>query len=121
MKQAIPFSISQSDIKSLDKLYTLRERTETLEFINKYPFLVPVLLEAPKRIYQYFPDSQLFLEAIPDPEMVNYVQLVLSILITLEPEDAVDRLNQLDREWWHSVPHEVWQHLCVIVEYPDDF
>ena len=54
--------ISQADIELLEQLYTWRGRTEILQFVDQYPFLVPVLLEAPQKIRQYFPDSGLFLE-----------------------------------------------------------
>ena len=115
-------AISQADIEALEQLYTFRGRTEILEFLTQHPFLVPVLLEAPEKIHQYFPDSQLFLEVIPDPEIIDYVLLVLSILINLDPNDAVDRLHQLDKDWWlNNTTHEVRRNLCTLLEYPDEF
>jgi hypothetical protein len=114
-------NISPVDIESLEQLYRLRERSQVLEFINKHPFLLPVLLEAPAEIRQYFPDSQLFLEVVPDAEIPDWVHLVLSILMTLEPNDAVARLNQLDNDWSRSLPYQVHQKFFTILEYPDEF
>lgn len=113
-------SISEVDVKTLEQLYTFRERTEVLAFLNKYPFLVPVLLEAPAKIEQYFPNSQLFLEVVPDAEIAEWVLLVLSILMNLDPNDAVNRLNQMDMNWWVHTPYEVRKNVCTLLEYSDE-
>ncbi|MCC5608473.1 hypothetical protein LC612_17195 [Nostoc sp. CHAB 5834] len=115
-------SISPADIETLEQLYTFRERTEVLEFLDKYPFLIPVLLQAPKKIRHYFPDSQLFLEVVPDPEIIDYVLLVLSILMKLDPDDAIARQKQMDLDWWlNNTTHEVRSQLIMLLEYPDEF
>ena len=114
-------SISQTDIELLEQLYTFREQTEILEFLDKYPFLIPVLLEAPEKIRQYFPDSQLFLEVVPDVEIIDLVLLILSIRINLNPDDAVNQLNQMDMNWWVHTPYEVRKNVCTLLEYPDEF
>lgn len=114
-------AISQADIEALEQLYTFRGQSE-LEFLTQHPFLVPVLLEAPEKIRHYFPDSQLFLKVIPDPEIPDWVHLVLSILMKLDANDAVDRQNRLDMEWWlKNTTHEVRSKLFTLLEYPDEF
>ena len=113
-------SISQPDIELLEQLYTFREQIEVLEFLDKYPFLIPVLLEAPEKIRQYFPDSQLFLEVVPDVEIIDLVLLILSIRINLDPNDAVDRLNQLDWNWGLHNSSEVRSNFFTTLEYPDE-
>ena len=40
-------AISQADIQFLEHSYTFRGRTEVLQFLDKYPDLVPVLLKRP--------------------------------------------------------------------------
>ena len=115
-------SIPQADIQALEQLYTFKGRTEVLEFLDKYPFLVPVLLKAPEKIRHYFPDSQLFLEVFIDPESIDWVKLILSILMKLDPYDAVARQNQLDMEWWlKNTTYEVRSKLFTLLEYPDEF
>ncbi|MEB3179946.1 MAG: hypothetical protein VKL59_13045 [Nostocaceae cyanobacterium] len=114
-------NISPADIETLEQLYRLRSRSEVLEFINKYPFLLPVLLEAPEKIRQYFPDSQLFLEVDTDAEIPDWVHLVLSILMNLEPDEAVDRLHELDKDWFRGLPYQVHQQFFTTLEYPDEF
>lgn len=70
-----PSPISQAHIETLEQFYTLREKPEILQFLEKYPFLVPPLLEAPDKIRKHFPDEQLFLQVVPDPEIIDYVHL----------------------------------------------
>lgn len=113
--------VPEADIKALEHSYTLRGRDEVLQFVDKYPFLVPVLLEAPEKIGDYFPDSQLFLEVVPDAEVTDWVHLVLSILMKLDPDDAVDRLNQLDWNWVIHNSYEVRSKFFTTLEYPDEF
>jgi hypothetical protein len=113
-------SISQSDIQVLEESYTLRGRTDILQFLDKYPFLLPVLLEAPEKIRQYFPDSQLFLEVVPDAEIIDWVHLVLSILINFNPYDAVQKLNQIDWDWGIHNSYEVRSKFFITLEYADE-
>lgn len=94
-------SISQSDIESLERLYTFREPTEVLQFLEQYSFLVPLLLNAHKTIRKYFPDSPLFLEYVTDPE-IDDPQLVVFIATNLEPEEALDRLDEFDDDWYND-------------------
>jgi hypothetical protein len=60
-------SLATLDIESLENLYNFRQKTQVLEFLEKHPFLIPLLLEAHPHIRQHFPDSPLFLEYVPDP------------------------------------------------------
>jgi hypothetical protein len=114
-------TIPQADIEALMRSYTFREQDEVVQFLAQYPFLIPVLLEAPEKIRQYFPDSQLFLEVVPDAEVIDWVQLVLSILTNLEPYKAVNKLHQLDRDWWlNNTSHEIRKQLFTLLEYPDE-
>lgn len=62
-------SISAHEIKLLEQSYTFRGRDQVLQFLEQYPLLIPVFLEAPDKIRHYFPDSQLFLEVEPDAEV----------------------------------------------------
>ncbi|MEH2411204.1 hypothetical protein [Nostoc sp.] len=114
-------SISPADIETLEQSYTFRERTEVLKFLDKHSFLIPVLLEAPKKIRQYFPDSQLFLEIFIDSESIDWVQLILSILMKLDPHEAVTRLNKLDWDWGLHNSYEVRSNFFTTLEYPDEF
>ena len=117
-----PFLISQSDIETLEKSYIFRDKTEVIDFINQYPFLLPVLLEAPVQISNYFPEQKLLLQVINDPEIPNYVHLVLSIILTdLDPAEAMDREDELRKNWSRGLSHEIREHFYTILEYTDEF
>ncbi|TAG69689.1 MAG: hypothetical protein EAZ23_25710 [Oscillatoriales cyanobacterium] len=117
-----PFLISQSDIETLEKSYIFRDKTEVIDFINKYPFLLPVVLEAPVQISHYFPEQKLLLQVINDPEIPNYIHLVLSIILTdLAPDEAMDKEDELRKNWSRGLSHEIRENFYTILEYTDEF
>ena len=88
-------------ISSLEQLYIFRKPEEVSRFLQVYPFLVPLLLEAHDRIGAYFgPRQEVVLEVVTDPEAVADRQLVAFIQTELHPVEALDRLDQLDEDWW---------------------
>ncbi|HEY9634603.1 MAG TPA: hypothetical protein V6D14_14415 [Coleofasciculaceae cyanobacterium] len=114
--EIVPSPISKAHIETLERFYTLRERPEILPFLEKFPFLVPPLLEAPDKIRQHFPDAKLFLQVVDDPEIIDYVHLVLSILTKIDPDDAVSKLNQVDKEWELGLSYEVRKRFFTALE-----
>lgn len=114
-----PSPISQADIETLEQFYILREKSEIVKFLEKYPFLLPPLLEAPDKIRKHFPDEQLFLQVVPDPEIIDYIHLVLSILTERDPHDSLIQLHQFDEDWLQPLPYEVKEHLITIPEFHD--
>src|SRR5438132_4139644 len=92
--------ISQKDIQYLEQLYIFRGRSDILRFLEKYPFLVPLLIEAHYYIEKFFPYSQIFLTMVTDPEEFGSDQLVASIATNLDPEKATDALSAFDKTWW---------------------
>ncbi len=81
---------------------------------------MPLLLEAPNKIRKHFPDEPLFLQVIPDPETIDYVHLVLSILTKRESRDALNRVYLFDEDWLRPLPQGVKEHLITIPEYHDN-
>ena len=95
-----------ADTERLEHLYSMREREEVLQFIDRYPFLVPLLLEAPDKIRHYFPDTPLILAVDIDPETVAASEdgeLVVLIPSSIDPDESVDLLLQMDADWWGNV------------------
>lgn len=95
-------SIDRTEIEQIEKLYTVRNRSEVLKFIEEYPFLIPVLLEAPDKIGYYFPGDALILDMAIDPESssTDDDKLVLLIATDIDADESVDRLWELDKAWW---------------------
>ena len=109
--------VPQTQIRLLDRLYTFRERTEVLWFLERYPFLPPLLLEAYDEIENHFPYSELFLEVVTDPEETDDSQLVISIGTNLNPDEADDRLDEFDDSWWLDALDQAQGKLCIDVEF----
>ena len=108
--------LSQGEIGWLERLYTFRERAKALWFLERYPFLISLLLEAYSKIGNYFPYPQVFLEVVTDPEAFDDYQLVVSIATNLDPDEAVDTLERLDEDWWLDALDRAQGKLCIDVE-----
>ncbi len=98
-------AINPTDWAEIEKSYTLRNSAQVLEFIDKYPFLVPLLREAPEKINQYFPGDPLVLEVVIDPESESSDdgKLVLLITTKIDDEQSEELLGELDYFWWLKV------------------
>lgn len=109
--------VPQVEIDLLERLYTFRGRPEVLWFLGRYPFLVPLVLEAYSKIGDYFPLSQVFLEVFTDPEGIDEDQLVMFIATDLTPDEAVSRLDEFDEDWWLDALDQAQGKLCINVEF----
>ncbi len=117
-------SVQSTKLQSIEQLYTLVERDGVLQFLEGHDFLAPLLLEAHDRIDDYFPSSQLFLSVVVDPEGVppadatgNVDTLVLSIATRLDPIAAMEKLDQLDHNWWLDALPQAQGRLCINLEF----
>jgi hypothetical protein len=106
-REAIGFFLFIGRLRLLEQRYTLRERDEIVQLLEKYPLLSLLLLEIHKHIVPYFPDAQFFLKAIIDPEADNDLEatddrenLVISVVTHLRPREALERLKQFYKDWW---------------------
>ena len=90
----------ESEIRSLEQFYTFRRGVEVSRFVERHPFLVPVLLKAYSNIENYFGlYPQVFLEVVNDPEVQGLVELFGYIVTKLTPEEAGKRLRRFDQDW----------------------
>ena len=86
--------------------YTLRRPEEVTEYLSRYPNLIPLVLEVADHIPQYFgADAPLILEVFTDPESIPVHQELFAIVQTpVSAQDAVERLDRFDEEWWTDAP-----------------
>lgn len=106
------------DLGALEQLYIFRRRSELIEFLVDNSFLLPLLQEAYEQIRNYFGKSaQAVLEVVTDPEVAEEQELVLFVRITLSPEEAFERLKQLDEGWWLDASVNAQGRLCIHVEF----
>jgi len=104
------------DPLDLNQLYTFRGG-EVLPFLDRRPFLAPLLFDAYGKIRNYFPSSRVFLEVVADSETVNSEQLVVFISTSLSADEAFVRLKRLDKDWWLGALGSAHGELCINVEF----
>ena len=104
--------------EALEKLYTYRRPMEVKGYIKAYPFLVPLLVEAYDKIGEYFGSNPaVVLEVVTDPEADDDRELFAFIQTNCAPEEALDRLNRLDQEWWLDASDRSEGKLCIHTEF----
>lgn len=108
-------SLDPSDF--LELLYTFRDGMNVRAFLDRYPFLVSLLLEASPKINKYFPDKELALQVIIDPEAEKDKQLMVLIIETSSPDDVYEQLERFDNEWWIGAVNRAKGKLCIDVEF----
>ena len=101
---------------SIEGLYSLKGKAAVIQFLDEYPFLIPLLLEARKNIRAHFPNSEVSLEVIVDPEAEDDDQLLASVSTTLDADDAYRRLKEFDRAWWLDAMEQSQGLLCISVK-----
>jgi hypothetical protein len=97
--QALPSASSDTCYPDLEKLYIFRDASEVTSFLEENPFLIPLLVESYPYIKKYFPDADVFLEVVHDPEIIGYTQLIAFIAVRQNAEEADEALDRLDEEW----------------------
>lgn len=100
---------------SIEGLYSLKGKAAVIQFLDEYPFLIPLLLEARKNIHAHFPNSEVSLEVIVDPEAEDDDQLLASVSTSLGAEDVYRRLKEFDRAWWLDALGRSQGLLCISV------
>lgn len=95
------------------EFYSVLREDEVSSYLNKYPQLIPVLIEAYKEIKTFFPDSQLFLEVISDPSSEDAPHLTIWIDTKRHVEEAIARLHQLDEEWFFNLQDDIVEKFSI--------
>ncbi len=98
-------------------LYKMRNHDEVVRFVEKNPFLAPLLSEARPQIQKHFPAAEAFLQFVVDPEIPDYEELVVSIATDLGSGEAVRRLLQLGDDWWFGSLQRAQGKLCITLEF----
>ena len=91
---------ADATFSSIESLYSLRGQTAVAHILDEHSFLIPLLMEAREKLDVYFPNSEVSLEVITDPETEGDYQLLAAVSTALTAEDAYRRLKEFDRDWW---------------------
>lgn len=99
--------------------YTFRRPAEVTAFLHEHPNLSAVLFEALAVIPRYFgDDAPLFLEVFTDPEAEPATrELFVIVQTTVEPDEALARLDRLDEEWWLDASPDGSGILVISIEF----
>jgi hypothetical protein len=101
------FIIETSRLRQLGEFYFFRNVVAVRHFLCAHPQLTRVLLEARAYLQKHFPDPQVVLEVVRDPEAEGWNQLFAYILTRLPVNEAQAQLDKLDEEWFLHQPEQV--------------
>lgn len=107
---------SEDEIELLRVNFNFRDENQVIQFLRSHRHLNQILNDSVEIIQVYFPESQLSLRVIADPEDEDSKQLVLYIGCNLEPEKALVQLDKLDEDWWLDALDEAQNALCINLE-----
>lgn len=123
-KEGMQTELSTSDdlnfmILLLDIIYSFRNRSEILQFLENNVFLISLLHEINSKIKEYFPSAKNILEVINDPDTENNTYLVIFIHTDLTAREAFNRLKLFDESWWLRASIKANKKLFINVEFTD--
>lgn len=84
-------------------------------FLKENDFLTILLTEIHTEILKYFSEPKLYLEVVGDPESAENSQLLLSVASCLEPDVAIAKLYEFDKNWWLNNILRAKDKLCIDV------
>lgn len=91
----------EESLRQIEQWYFLPDPAEVKRFIRQRPALAPLLVEAIAVLYKYFgPGPYVRLRVVTDPEAEDCEELFAYIRVALPPDEALERLNRLDDEWF---------------------
>ncbi|MEK7275276.1 MAG: hypothetical protein AAB296_04935 [Candidatus Desantisbacteria bacterium] len=107
----------QEELVCLPQFYKVFNEDKVISFLKNYPFLLPILVEAPIEIYRIFPrdDINLELELHHDPEE-DYDELFVVIKSPYSPQKARELMDKLDETWFLEIMDRAKNKLCITEE-----
>jgi hypothetical protein len=101
-------SVADEPTAALDRLaarYTFRRPDEVVDYLRRYPHLIPLAIEAAEVFPRYFgEDAPLVLEVFTDPESIPaHPELFAIVRTPLGWQEAMERYDRLWEEWWDAV------------------
>ncbi|MCU0546238.1 MAG: peptidase [Oscillatoriaceae cyanobacterium Prado104] len=95
-----PFDELIADFNKIRSLYMVAEPLEAFKLIIEQEVMLGLILEAHSKIRELFPSESLALEVKTDPEIAGWRSLWITIYTKLEVDEALAKLQTLDRTWW---------------------
>jgi hypothetical protein len=121
LEESLAASIEASkdiEIELLAKAYQFKDYAVVRAFLNSNAFLILLLREAHNKIKSHFGfDTEIGLEVFTDPESDDGQKLFALIFTALPVDEALERLERLDQEWWLDAITRAKERLNLDVEY----
>jgi len=93
--------LADARLPRLREIYAFRNPDQVRSFLVTHPDLVEVLFEARSYLEALFgSDLEVILEVVTDPDAEGLKQLFAYIHTSLPIDDALERLDRLDEEWF---------------------
>ena len=110
--------LSSFEVELIESLFMVRDKRNVLiSFLEAHPFMTTLLIEAYKHMRQYFSRNTIFLQVVTDPEEQGAEQLVASIAVDTNPDEALDILVTFDKTWWLTAQRQTQGALCITLEF----
>lgn len=106
--------LSPRTLGRLELFYTFRSSASVEIFLGNYPFLAKMLIDLRGQLEHFFPESNLVLDISADPE-AEY--LVVYVVMHTTAQEALERLERFDDEYWLDHYHQAQGKLIVNVEF----
>lgn len=111
MAQAYSFS----PLEDVLALYTVPQIKEAKDFLEKNPFLIPLVSATYENIRKYFSYSDVTLDFETDPEDGTEC-LIAHVVTSLPFEEAYKQLKRFDSQWWLNVLDQAKSKFLVDLE-----
>jgi hypothetical protein len=109
---------NEADLKYISENYLFRNKKQVFAFIQENPYLIDLLVDAYQKIQYFFSScTEVFLQIVGEPESSNDKQLIAWISLSLNPDEAIARLDQFDEEWWLDEMERAQDKLCFTIEF----
>lgn len=104
-------------LETLLEQFDLRNEQQVSQYLEKYPFLLSLILEAQTQITSLFsPEIRTALEVTTDPSDGS-AQLYLVIPTRLKAAAAYDLFERREREWWLEASERARLRLNIAPEF----
>jgi len=108
--------------KRIDKImenYELSNKDDVQLFLHENPSIISLVNETNTKIHEYFSSvGKITLEVQTDPEE-NRKNLIAKVFSKLPIDDAMDKLDIFDQEWFASKFIESEMHFNVTLDYEE--
>jgi hypothetical protein len=94
-------TVREGLLHSLNGHYVLTAGQPIAEFLEQYPFVASLLLEALGPLRKQFGEhNNPVLELLAEEDVPGFTELFATVRTTLSPAEASAKLDAFDHEWW---------------------